>query len=117
MQERVADVRLRGLVARAYWPRPVVTRPALVIFLHPAGQSEDAECRRLCRTAGVVVLAVAHTGLADAVTALEWAANHAHDLDADPDQLFITGDLAVAAARQAAQNGWPPVRLLDQQIS
>jgi acetyl esterase/lipase len=115
VQPRVADVRLRGLLARAYWPRPTASAPALVIFPYPAEQDADAACRRLCSATGVVVLAVAHKGLADAMTALEWAASHARDLDADPDQLFVTGDLADAVARQARENGWPPVRVLDRQ--
>lgn len=106
------------LTGRAYWPRP--TRPAgvpaLLVFLHSDTVDAGPICGDLCVRAGVVVLAVSgHPALAlpDAGAALAWAADHAHELDADPARLFVAGDLAGAAARQAVRDGWPPVRELS----
>jgi acetyl esterase/lipase len=108
---RVADVQLRGpaapLWARAYWPAPAA--PGLVVFFASDG---DALCRALCSQAGVVVLLVPVADLAEATTVTEWAADHAAELDADPERLLVAGegagaDLAAAVAVHARDQGWP----------
>jgi acetyl esterase len=50
----------------------------------------------------------------DAVTALEWAADHAAELDADPARLLVAGEglgagLAVAVSLHARDQGWPVI--------
>jgi acetyl esterase len=50
--------------------------------------------------------------LGDATTALEWAADHAAELDADPDRLLVAGEglgagLAAAVCLHARDQGWP----------
>jgi acetyl esterase/lipase len=48
------------------------------------------------------------------MTALEWAAEHARELEADPARLVVGGSgagaaLAAAAALAARDHGWPPI--------
>jgi acetyl esterase/lipase len=110
---READIRLRSgsgpLRVRVYWPSPL-TRPALLVVL-PEAPDEEQRCRSLCARTGMVVLAAEYPASYDAAIALlEWAADHAGDLEADPERLFLTGgDLATAVLRYAAEQGWPPV--------
>lgn len=122
---RVAGVTLRGrdgrVPARAYWPSPPGPGPApalLVLFpadREPAGlDAADPLCRRLCAGAGLVVLSVSHRAAGDATTATEWAADHAAELDAHPRRLLVGGvgtggRVAAAVARDARDDGWPPV--------
>ena len=41
---------------------------------------------------------------------MEWAADHAHQLGADPDRLVVAGGgLAAAVALHARDEGWPPL--------
>jgi acetyl esterase/lipase len=52
--------------------------------------------------------------LADAVTVVEWAAEHAADLDTDPARLLVGGErtgarLAADVARHARDERWPPL--------
>jgi hypothetical protein len=59
-----------------------------------------------------VVLAV--TNLEDAVSALQWCADHGAELGGDPDRLIVAGDresatLVAALAREARDRGWPPI--------
>lgn len=118
----VADTRLRGLAgpqpARTYWP--AVDRPAPLLVFLPAGGLDGADplCRAVCSGAGAVVLCVSYRrpawpdGRRDAVLATGWAAEHASELGAAPDQLLLAGDgtgaeLAAAVAAQARERGWP----------
>jgi hypothetical protein len=87
-----------------------------MLVFHPAdagGGDVDALCRALCAQAGLVVLwTVQPVALGDAATALEWAADHATELDADPGRLLVGGQgagaaLAAAAALRARDEGWP----------
>jgi hypothetical protein len=118
---RVAELQLRGsagpLPARVSWPvlSPGGGPPAMLVF-HPAdagGEDVDALCRALCAQAGLVVLwTVRPAALGDAATALEWAADHAAELDADPGRLLVGGQgagasLAAAAALRARDERWP----------
>jgi acetyl esterase len=127
---RFADLRLRGasgwLRANLLWPAPAdePSRPALLVFFHPAGEGHsmqhpaDPLLRGLCSHAGVLVLAPSCRPVAgdlrlhDAIAVLEWAADHAADLGADPARLLVAGagaggDLAAALALYARDQGWP----------
>jgi hypothetical protein len=66
--------------------------------------------------AGLTVLVPRPGGIADAVTVVEWAAEHAAELDADPARLLVGGErsgaaLATAVFRHARHQGWPPLQL------
>ncbi len=124
---RVADLQLRGragpLRTRVHWPpttgEPVV-RPLLVTL--PAAGA-DALWATVSERTGVVVLAVSDTrvarvaddaALAEATTAVQWAADHADELHADPERLLVGGEgtgawLAAAVALEARDDGWPSV--------
>jgi alpha/beta hydrolase family protein len=59
-----------------------------------------------------VVLTV--TNFDDAVSALQWCADHGAELGGDPDRLIIAGDresasVVAALARHARDRGWPPI--------
>jgi acetyl esterase len=133
---RVADVQLRGpggpVGARAYWPAPAtpVITPALLVLFPGDGRraggldGADAMCRGICAEVGVVVLSVTYrsstpepraAALADAAAAVHWAADHAAELGADPEQLLVAGvgagaGLAAAVAQQARDEGWPAIK-------
>ena len=59
-----------------------------------------------------VVLTV--TNFEDAVSALQWCADHGAELGGDPDRLIVAGDresasVVAALARHARDRGWPPI--------
>ena len=121
---RIADLQLRGstspLPVRVYWPgqsaRPV---PVLVLCIVGAGAGAQAEatCRRLSEDVGLLVLAVSCVaGAQDGTSVLEWAAEHAAELGADPGRLLVAGPgaggaVAAAVAAHARTAGWPDVVL------
>ena len=130
--QRVADLRLRSSTGptrtQVWWP--LLEEPGdadgLLLFLVDARLGEDAVSwlRELATLARLVIVAApcATDGvcwsLPDATTALEWAADHAGELEADPARLLIGGngfgaELATAVAAHAAANGWP---LLERRI-
>ncbi|MBF9128070.1 alpha/beta hydrolase [Plantactinospora sp. S1510] len=130
---RAAWMRLRGpagpLRARVHWPvrRSGGPAPALLVFFHASGfvpgsvDSAEALCRELCSRTGVVVLSASYrtapphpypAGFHDAANTLEWAADHATEIDADPARLLVAGEgaggnLAAAVALHARDRGWP----------
>ena len=126
-RHRIADLQLRGntsaLPVRVYWPGQATSQPVplLVFCIVGAGAGAQAEelCRSLSQEAGLLVLAVpCPAGAQDAKTVLEWAAEHAAELGADPGRLLVAGQgaggavaTAVVAAARAA--GWPEVALAD----
>jgi acetyl esterase len=126
-RNRIADLQLRGstspLPVRVYWPSQVASQPApLLVFCMVgagAGAGTDAEetCRGLSQDRGLLVLAVScPAGARDAMTVLEWAAEHAAELGADPGRLLVTGQgaggaVATEVAAQARAAGWPEVAL------
>ena len=132
-RNRIADLQLRGstsaLPVRVYWPGQVTSQPAplLVFCIVGAGADAwssgfgvpgaDASCRGLSEDHGLVVLAVpCLTGAQDGTTVLEWAAEHAAELGADPGRLLVAGQgtggaIAAAVASQARAAGWPAVAL------
>jgi uncharacterized protein YndB with AHSA1/START domain len=130
---RIAGLHLRGRArpvrARVYWPPPPTPAdpaPPLLVLYAPGestGGGLDVLCRGLCSLARVVVLAVSilvastERRLAaedNALTILEWAADHATELDADPARLAIAGAgaanrLATTVAAHAGLQRWPVV--------
>jgi alpha/beta hydrolase family protein len=94
-----ADLHLRGAAPiRVTWmgqgPAP------LVVYLgHEAHVDSPA-----------VVLAV--TEYEDALSALQWCADHGAELGGDPRRLIVAGEhpeLVAALAREARDRGWPPI--------
>jgi acetyl esterase len=128
-RNRIADLRLRGntspLTVRVYWPGRAVARPApLLVFCivgAGAGPQAEATCQGLSEDPGLVVLAVSClAGAQDGTTVLEWAAEHAAQLGADPGRLLVAGQgagsaIATAVASQARAAGWPAVMLATGQ--
>lgn len=128
---RTAAIQLRGgdgpAWARLYWPPNTVgsTDPPLLVFLPgDTGPDEhDARCRQLCLSRGQVILtprpsSPRQEALAEARAMVEWAADHAGELDADPSNLLIAGtgrgaELAAEVVRLAADEGWPELTLID----
>jgi hypothetical protein len=121
----VADLRLRfgetRLPARVYLPllSPITAdRAPLVIWLS-GRNARDVLCRELSATAAAVVLELGRreggsSGRYEVAT-LGWAAEHARELGAHPDQLVVGGQLVGAAlaarlAVDARDCGWPVVR-------
>ena len=102
---RVADVQLRGVHARVYWPETGTAAPDLFVVF-AAGWP-----RR-----GAVVLATHPDGVDQACAVVEWAADHAEELGANPGRVLVGGapDLAEAVAASAAERGWPSVELADE---
>jgi acetyl esterase len=125
-RNRIADLQLRGNTSpfpvRVYWPGRPVTRPVpLLVFCSVgagAGAVADVACQRLSQDAGLVVLSVCCAGGArDGITVLEWAAEHAAELGADPGRLLVAGEgaggaVAAAVAAEALAAGWPSVTYL-----
>jgi acetyl esterase/lipase len=135
---RFADMQLRGrtapLATRVYWPAPLPAsspadrRPALlVLFPGSAGDADQADAlsRGLCSYAGVVVLTLVggpggpggpgtDDALGAARTTVDWAADHAAELGADPRRLVVAGwgtgaCLVAAVAQHACEQDWPPI--------
>ena len=109
-----ADLRLRGgLDVQVTWPAATREPPALLVVL--PGASEDAPIwRRIATAIPAVLLAVRGRRFADAREALEWGADHAAELGADPRRLLLAADhggagLVAALARHARDRGWPPI--------
>jgi acetyl esterase/lipase len=107
----------RGLVrVRVNWPPPECgDRNPVLVFLSTDEEptdTVDALCRSLCTEACVVVLSVRTACRDTAVTALEWAADHAAQLEADPGVVLLGGAgkggaVAAQVALRARENGWP----------
>ena len=109
-----ADLRLRGgLDVQVTWPPAAAEAPALLVVL--PGPSEAAPIwRRLATGIPAVLLIVRGRRFADAREALEWGADHAAELGADPRRLLLAADhggagLVAALARHARDRGWPPI--------
>ena len=109
-------------------------RTALLVLAGGGGDADDLDrtdalARGLSTATGVVVLALLRpdTGspggpggsdddaaLRDADIALDWAADHAAELGADPQRLVVAGaaagaGLAAAVAQHACAQGWPEI--------
>jgi alpha/beta hydrolase fold len=106
-----------GLVrVRVNWPPPECGgRHPVLVFLsteQEPTETVDALGRALCAEGCVVVLSVRTDCRDTAATALEWAADHAAQLEADPDTVLLGGvgkggELAAELASATRENGWP----------
>ena len=104
----------------------------LLVFIHGGGfvvgslTTHDGFCRRLCRDAGVHVLAVdyrlapehkAPAAGEDCVAAYRWALEHAAELGADPQRVAVGGDSAggnlAAVVTQTARASGTPLPVLQ----
>ncbi len=114
------------LALRVYQPDGDRRRGALVYF-HGGGwvigdlDSHDETCRRLCRGAGVTVIAVHYRrapettypgAVEDCYAATRWVAEHAAELGVDASRIAVGGDsaggnLAAAVALMARDRGGP----------
>jgi acetyl esterase/lipase len=101
-----ADLHLRGGVrARVTWPPRPAGRPPLLVLV--SGAADHA--RELAARIPAVVVSVE----ADAAReALEWGADHAAELGADPGRVVLAGEHRgateiAALAREARDRGWP----------
>jgi acetyl esterase len=124
-RHRIADLQLRGSTSpvpvRVYWPGQAASQPVpvLVFCIVGAGAGAQAEqtCRRLSEECGLLVLGVhCLAGAHDGMTVLEWAAEHAAELGADPARLLVAGQgaggaVATAVISQARAGGWPEAAL------
>jgi acetyl esterase len=125
-----ADETLR---ARLYVPRSRVSTSStsspspLLFFVHGGGMmygdldSHDAACRFLAERADVRVLAIDYrlapehkfpAAVDDCWAAYQWVAEHAEQLDVDPDRIAVGGDsaggyLSAVVALKAAEAGVP----------
>ena len=130
---RAADLRLRGrggpIPVRVRWPASQALGsppPVIVVLADPSGTSvagpaDDTLCDELCAGLGALVLRTAWAARRDdapgsalerAAGALEWAADHAAELDGDPERLIVAGRGRAAAAAgalslRARDQGWP----------
>ena len=127
--QRVADLRLRSsdgpMRTRVWWPlsRDAGIPAGLLLFFVDAAVGEQDWLRELATEAQVVIVAapcaedpdaIVRARLRDGMAALEWAAEHAGQLEADPGRLFVGGigmgaALANAAAAEAAACEWPAI--------
>jgi hypothetical protein len=92
---------------RVSWPPNGRDGSPMAVFLaEPDSTLEAADA--LCVEAGFVVLALRTDAFDVAAIAVEWAADHAKQLGADPDRLLVAGGrLAAAVALHARDEGWP----------
>jgi acetyl esterase len=107
----------RGLVrVRVNWPPPEcgACNPVLVFLSTDEEPTDtvDALSRALCAEGCLVVLSVRTACHDTAATALEWAADHAEQLEADPGTVLLGGvgrggELAARLASSTRANGWP----------
>ena len=99
----------------------------LMVFFHGSGfvlcslDTHDGVCRNLCSAAGCVVVSVDYrlapehkfpAGPQDCYAATKWAAQHARELNADPERVVIAGDSAggnmVAVTAMMIRDGGGP---------
>ena len=126
--QRVADLRLRSSAGptrtRVWWPvAPDDGVPTGLLLFFVDATVDAPWLRELASLAQLVVVAapcahgpdaVVRASRRDAAIALEWAADHAHQLEADRGRLFVGGigigaALAEAAVAEADEQGWPPL--------
>ncbi|GAB3714885.1 hypothetical protein GCM10027598_23360 [Amycolatopsis oliviviridis] len=111
--QRVAELRMRGGVARVHWPPGESAAAPLVLWFAPDGAGAERVAGR-----GAVVIAAGLPAFPAWRALLEWAAAHARSLGADPGPVLVAGEgpgaeLAARVAKYAKEQGWPPVREVD----
>ncbi|QLK27334.1 alpha/beta hydrolase [Natrinema zhouii] len=111
--ERVEDRTIDGprgdLSIRIYDPGTEGEDRPLLLYFHGGGwvigniDTHDGACRKLAADSGYPLVSVDYglapehpfpEGLEDCSAALEWAADSADELDADPDRIIVAGDSA-----------------------
>ncbi len=112
---------------RVYTPAAGSEPRGLLAYFHGGGfivgdlYTAGGTCRALANRSGMVVVAVGYrlapehpldAGRADCLAAVEWLAEHAPQLGADPERLAVGGDsagglLAAAVAQECARRGRP----------
>ncbi len=105
-----------SLRARRSFVRPRVSWPAdardgrpMAVVLAEADWGMDV-ADALCAEAGFVVLALETDAFDIATITVDWAADHAGQLGADPSRLLVAGGrLAASVALHARDEGWPPL--------
>jgi hypothetical protein len=118
-----ADLHLRRVDVQVTWPPASRERPALLVVL-PGGSTGAPIWRELSVRIPAVVLAVPSARFGEAREVLEWGADHAAELGADPRRLLLAADhggagLVAALARHARDRGWPRIArhvLIDPEI-
>ena len=96
---------------RVDWPGSRATARILVLF---ADNQADALPTELCVDPGLLVITASCVRAAEAIGVAEWSADHAADLGAAPDLLFVAGmgvfgRLAAGVALHARDRRWPVI--------
>jgi hypothetical protein len=103
-----ADLHLRGGVrAQVSWPPAPASRPPLLVLVTGDGRVGAELAARI----PAVVLSAPTDGAGEA---LEWSADHAAELGADPERIVLAGEhrgatVIAALAREARDRGWPAI--------
>ncbi|MCA9530799.1 MAG: alpha/beta hydrolase [Myxococcales bacterium] len=97
---------------RVYWPTLAEPSLPITVYYHGGGyvlgdlETHDALCRRVCRRAGCIVVAVDYrlapenpfpAAVDDALAAFLWVVQRAERLGGDPRRVAVAGDSAGAA--------------------
>jgi alpha/beta hydrolase fold len=106
-----AELRLRRANVQVTWPPSTTDTPALLVVV---GDADAPAWQQLAVMTPAVLLAVPDATFGAAREALEWGADHAAELGADPRWLVLAGehrgaDLVAALARHARDRGWPRI--------
>ncbi|SEW12257.1 alpha/beta hydrolase [Natrinema salifodinae] len=109
VEDRTIDGPRGDLPLRIYEPGTEGDERPLILYFHGGGwvigsvDTHDGTCRKLAAESGYPVVSVDYglapehpfpEGLRDCYAALEWAAEAAPDLGADPDRIAVAGDSA-----------------------
>ena len=128
--DRVVQTPAAPVPVRIYTPRASDEPLPILVWLHGGGHvvgcldSYDALCRQLSLQGDCIVVSVDYrlapehkfpAGVDDSFAALQWTAQHAHELGGDPARLAIGGDsaganLAAVCAILARDAGGPALR-------
>ncbi|OLZ39982.1 alpha/beta hydrolase [Natrinema saccharevitans] len=129
VEDRTIDGPRGDLPIRCYEPGTEGDDRPLLVYFHGGGwvigsiDTHDGTCRKLAADSGYPVVSVDYglapehpfpEGLQDCYAALEWAADAAADLGADPNKLVVGGDsaggnLATAVSLLARDRGGPDI--------
>ena len=124
-RHRIADLQLRGstspLPVRVYWPGQAASQPVPLLVFCIVGAGAGAKPNKPAGASARITACWCWAcrcpaGAHDGMTVLEWAAEHAAELGADPARLLVAGQgaggaIATAVVSQARAAGWPEVAL------